>query len=628
MTIRPYIALFGKEVRQLLPLIFALFVLNGVGLLDAFAGGSPDEMTWSELSILLNVQLGQNSVMIYFIIGLVAAYILLPPEQDQRTLEFLWALPIRRWQVFAVKLGSAFTVLCSLVLIDHLLAWWVQSFHSNSITSSQFSWNIWWLEIAMLSGLCAIALGYGVFASFFRTFGVLALVLFWTVTSFLEFQNPSLSYLNVTNLLTVEHRGSEIILPENAWWLHSGIAVVCVILACLLWVGHAEAFVRFGERIRRGVAARVGGVLLGIVAVVLLLGFAVSQFGLDSVDDDLASNRVSETIETNHYTLEYYAEDRERVQLFARDVDDLFNRTRVQLGASAGAKIVADLTDASDDHLGIAGWQKLRMKRSALYDLNRRAHVFVHETAHVLAAQVADRRLQEHASDAAFFSEGIAEWVSFEVLGLAAEREALELLAATAWHRFDLDFADIVYAASFRTRFDENLIYALGVAWVSTLAQTCGDNAPGAALRAMARSGAPQQLSGSRFWQDTLQAIGCDLSTVNGRFAINMLAMEDASRQIPQLITGVNAGERNIDFTLRLEGPRAENQYRVTVRLRDSALVAPGAVITRTQLISADEQIELSVFKERLSGERFQYQVGIEFLPGQRPFFGRWIDEG
>ena len=448
------------------------------------------------------------------------------------------------------------------------------------------------------------------------------------VTSFLEYQDPTLSYLNVTNLLAVEYRGNEIILPADAWWLHSGIALVCSVCGCMLWVGHAETFVRFSERIRGGVAARVGGVLLGIVGVVVLLVIAATQLGLDNVSEDAVSNQSPETLETNHYTLEYYPEDRDRVQLLARNVDDLFRRTSALLGASGDDRIVADLTDASDDHLGIAGWKKLRMKRTALYDLDRRAHVFVHETAHVLAAQEADRRLQEHAGEAAFFSEGIAEWVSFELLGLTAEREALELLAAAAWHRFDLDFADIMNAAYFRTRFDENLIYALGVSWVSTLSQTCGDDAPGAALRAMARSGAPQQLTGARFWQDTLQAIGCDLSTVNGRFGIKMLALRDASRQIPQPIAGVNVSANNIDFTLHLDGAQTEARYKVIVRLRDSAMVAPGAVVTRTGQLSANDQLQLSVPKARVSGERFQYQIGIEFMPGQRPFFGRWIDEG
>jgi hypothetical protein len=56
--------------------------------------------------------------------------------------------------------------------------------------------------------------------------------------------------------------------------------------------------------------------------------------------------------------------------------------------------------------------------------------------------------------------------------------------------------------------------------------------------------------------------------------------------------------------------------------------VAPGAVVTRTGLLSANDQLELSIPKARVSGERFQYQIGIEFMPGQRPFFGRWIDEG
>jgi hypothetical protein len=289
---------------------------------------------------------------------------------------------------------------------------------------------------------------------------------------------------------------------------------------------------------------------------------------------------------------------------------------------------LADLTDDSADHLGIAGWKKLRISPNALRDPNQRSHVFVHESAHVIAATASNRRLQDHSNYTLFFNEGLAEWLSYEILGLEKQRSALRLLAALAWQRFDLRFSDFLYAGSLRARFDENLIYALGESWVSSLVAVCGVHAPGATLRAMARTDAPQQLRGEAFWRDTLQAIDCNLTAVNGDFALTMRGYQSQIADVPHLNGTVHVQPGRLSADLTLSETQPSQTYRVYVRVRDNARVSPTSTVARSGQLQSGETLTLRLPQPRLSGERFQYQLGFEFLPGERPFFGRWIDEG
>ena len=95
MTVANIRALVAKDSHHLIPLVIAFLALEVLGLLDSFLTRSPDGMTWSELSILLNPELADLTGALYVIFGMVAAYMMFPHEGKQQTLQFLWSLPVR-----------------------------------------------------------------------------------------------------------------------------------------------------------------------------------------------------------------------------------------------------------------------------------------------------------------------------------------------------------------------------------------------------------------------------------------------------------------------------------------------------------------------------------------------------
>jgi hypothetical protein len=622
-------ALVSKELHHLLPLIFALIALEILGLLEWFIVRSPDAMSWAEVSVLLDASRASVAGTTYIIVGIVAAYLLFPPEEDQNTLQFLWSLPVARRHIYMVKIGTALGVLAGLLVAGHILLWWLHTFGASSISRAQFSWGLWTQELVSLIGVVAIALGYGALIATFRIIGVLGFLALWGLALVFGSVDPSLQYLNVSTLLVPEYRGSNILLNSKTWIVHATLACGCALLAGYRWTRDRQPAAlrkrssRLGSRLAMGLSA--------LLALLLIVGYGTSTLAPGLTDAALGradSQAQLESIETQYYEISYYALDRPHAQILQKEADQRSQQVQQLLGMTSSDLILADLTDTSADHLGIAGWKKLRIRRSALYDPEQRSHVFVHETTHVLAAAASDRRLSEHNSYALFFSEGLAEWASYEILGLPEQRQALRLLAALAWQRFNLRFDDFLYASAFRARFDESLIYALGEAWVSALAQVCGNQAPGAALQAMARPNAPRQLAGGAFWRDTLQASGCDLSAVNGRFSLWMRDYRSELNAVPILTGAIEATGEQLLVTLMLNGPKPGRAYKVSVRVRDNPNASPAAVYSQSAELKTGERITLKLPQYGISGERFQYQLGVEFLPGQRSFFGRWIDEG
>ena len=81
-----------------------------------------------------------------------------------------------RWQIFAVKLMSGFGLLVVLTTISHVDSWIVYSMGNNSIAVTQFRWDYWWLELALIVGIYAVAIPYGVLVSWFRWMGILAFI--------------------------------------------------------------------------------------------------------------------------------------------------------------------------------------------------------------------------------------------------------------------------------------------------------------------------------------------------------------------------------------------------------------------------------------------------------------------
>ncbi len=620
--------LMRKEARSLLPLVAAVIALEILGLFDWFISRAPDEASWSELSVLADTEMALGVGIAHLILGIIAAYMLFPHERDQRTLALLWSLPASRWLIYVGKLLTAFAVLSALIVAGHLLLLWLVGEGASSVGRAQFRWDVWRLELAALLGLTAISLGYGALVAQFRVLGILGLIVLWSLALYLSLRVRGYDFVNPATLLQPEYRGTDILLSGKAWLTHALAALGAAVLAGFLWTRDDAGPATVVRRSR--IRTHVVNAAAGAVAVLLILAYgAGSLLPVFQESGTSTDGRPLQNLVTRHFDFSFFAEDNAAAQALARDADGHARAVMKLLDVETNRRIVADLTDDSVDHLGIAGWNKLRMQRDSLYgDEGLRTHVLVHETVHVLSMIASDRRLGEHAAYAQFFSEGVAEWAAYETVGLEDQRQALRALSALAWNRFELDFAQMMDALSFRSRYDQNLVYALGEAWVATLADVCGETAPAAVLAAMGRADAPQSLTGVAFWRDTLQAAGCDLARVNAQFDLMLGGLRDELSSVPAVTSGATADGDLLRVTVTVAKAEPVRIYYVHVRVRDSAQVSSAGMASGVEAVATGSSATFEFPASTVSGERFQYQVGLEFLDGERPFYGPWLDAG
>ncbi len=623
MTLRIYAAMFRKEFRELLPVAITLLALSVLGISKLVIFEAPDLHTWSEVSLLLGAGEGSASV-VYMIFGLIVGFRLFPRERSSGTLMFLWSLPISRWHIYVTKCVCAWLILVACTCLDLSFGYALHLFDPSSVTRGQFSWALLLWELMLGSGVFAIAIGYGVLASYFRAMGLLVAIALVIFSAMAEQIWPELVPVGINKLLAPEFKGEEIRIATQAWWVHGSISFVCAILGGVLWIYHSDAranptFVRIMRVFRGGTIA-----IVACAALVLVIGYDLTE-PLGNVEPMAQEPR--ESLSSERFRFSHSPTQHEQLLTFIDEADALFDATQSLLGTAFDELVAVNLTATSAGHLGRATWKTLEIQPKVLDDPDLLAHVLVHETAHVLAGQASQRRLGLHGEKAMFFSEGLAEWVAFEVVSRPQDRLAQRMLAAAAWYRHDVSFSDMVSGSTFSSRFDEFLVYALGETWVSALATTCGIAAPGDVLRAIGRPDAPQRLTATAFWVDALGAIGCDLASVNGRFELLLSDHRDAADTIPGVVGGATTTGKEILFKFRLKGETDDEAHRIIVRIRSDAR-SPIRHYRRQSMRLRHGELGQLPFPRSSVGEQYQYQFGVEFMSGKAVLFTPWIQQG
>jgi len=155
---------------------------------------------------------------------------------------------------------------------------------------------------------------------------------------------------------------------------------------------------------------------------------------------------------------------------------------------------------------------------------------------------------------------------------------------------------------------------------VSVLAQRCGEAAVGDFVRATGRQGAPRDLTASVLWRDTMQAIGCDLDTVNAdwRKKMNSLFSETNPAQFPEFE----------EITLSKSNASEHIKLRAKIKILGSKDILPSAFVMRvanstTSLASGQNhnlkgklveteggpEVEFLLPSRFVSNTRFRYQI-------------------
>ena len=205
---RAWAALLRKELRQLLPLAIALAGLTVWDACDRLLLSPPDAAVPIARSWLMSGKDSSSEAMGMLLFGFFAAYNLLPGEHEQRTIELLYTLPIRRRTVFFTKYLAAVALLSVWTVVSAAIpalsfALDPDSFGRQQAAQAHLARQLG-LEILML----AMAVAYGMLASFFRGLGWVLAAVVGMAVMLAERIRPSLQILGFASLMRVEHDGT------------------------------------------------------------------------------------------------------------------------------------------------------------------------------------------------------------------------------------------------------------------------------------------------------------------------------------------------------------------------------------------------------------------------------------
>jgi hypothetical protein len=628
-----------KELRSLLPLLGLLVLLFSGDVLSRPFTERLDEASWTDIATDVGQpeDAGENGVM-FLIFALMVAYAAFPREHDENTIEFLYSLPVSRGTVFAVKVGTGLAVLWFAALFGELTNFLLQSPNPQSFTGEQWRLGVAAPVVLLRISLLSIFYCHGLFASFFRRFGILPIVLLGVCISNLVASSPSLSFLDPTELLAYEVEGRSIVLPLGRLAFHAVLALLSLGIAAFLWMGLGE---RSGMAFDPGKATLGGRVALGCgAAVFIVVALVVAAIGIELRQAPTVSSRrrvepvpayssfdaVRESTECCDLT--YPRALGSRVAPVRAGVDAVYREIGRVVGSEQPDRVAIDMTSDSESHLGVASWTSVRV---SLLDHDSEVALMrtvAHELAHTYQQRMLDRGADEARDAIGFFVEGSAEWIASRVVADPEADLASRRLAAAIWSRHRVRFEELADHDRFRERLSFLLEYPLGELFSRALAAAHGDGAVGCVLGAMA-SEALEDLEGRAYWEAALAK--CDASLEAALVALEAEVARTLAEHaafvgaIPEMGGGI-VGEREGSYAIKatLDRPAPPGAYFVlAVRQR------PGMSDAQTRAVDgrlrADGRTVDYLLPQSLAGSgRFEAQYGIELGDGGRAYFTEW----
>ena len=638
--------LIAKELKQLLPIAYLWLAVLVLGYTMQFFTERVDEKTfgsWCEGYCEYN---SNPAVAIFLVlVALVTAYSLFPREHDDATIDFLRALPVSRKSVFFAKIAAAWILLCLVNILSYSLDRALLATNPESM-GGLFYGQVWstllWRDCLFMF----IVLSHGVLLSWFRTLGLVVYGLYLVGLMWAESALGTSGSWSIFSLLSNEYSGSTLVANYRALAIHTGVAVLMLLMAYRLW-NRTDSSASGKTTSFRGM--RVINVLFSIIGFMglgLLLAYRIGVGTGKAEGESLAVTA------TDHYRFVYDVKREQVVQYIAGHAEDDLQSLADILGVSVLPKIRVDLAASSEHAAGLAKWKKIQMDLNAFrQDISQR-RVLSHETAHVMQAIESDRALADNYAAAKFFIEGMAQYTSFEVVPEPERRRSNWELASVAWHRQKIRFDDLIDADGFAGKFDAELHYSLGDLWTRALVDTCGLSSLGDFLRATGRDDAVRDLPAAIFWRDTTRAIGCDLDTVNVTWRAQMAALYDEvdTRLYPEFSDVVitrDSDTGQVRLSARLQPAEADaasvtgegdlpngssldliRPERYIARIGGITTQLAGGIdpVFRGQLAGegSEQRVEFLVPDYAVPGDRFRFQLGFAPSADARYYYETW----
>jgi hypothetical protein len=577
-------ALVHKEIRALLPLYGLVALMFSGDVLTRPFTERLDEGSWAHVASDLAPGSSSGAGIMYLVCAMMVAYAAFPREHDEGTIELLHSLPVSRRSILGAKVVVGLGILLLAAVGGEATGWLLQSLNPQSFSGEQWRFGTAAPVVLLRSALLTIFYCHGLFASFFRRFGLLPILLIAIAIASLIPLAPELAVLDPTEIVAYRYDGQSLIMPVVPLVLHGALAAVSFAIAAALWLGAGE---RSGIAFDPGKATLGGRVALGCGTALGVAGALVmTVVGLECRADPFSPgpgrSRPRETAPpTSSLDVERRATrccdltfPRELAALAApvvSSVDSIYDEVGRVLGSAPSGRIAIDLTSDADSHLGVASWTTVRVSLRDHEGERELLRTVAHEVAHTFQHRILGDNVDDVREPAAFFLEGSAEWVASRVVPDDDADLAAKRLGAAVWRRHRVRFEELADRDRWRARLSYLLEYPVGEAFARALAAAHGDAAVGAVFRTMATDVA-EGYEGRAFWEATLSASGGSLSAVLAvledevaRTVRDEAAWIDAIPEIGGGIARVQGGRATVLGLLDRPAP-AGTQYYLAVR--------------------------------------------------------------
>ncbi len=470
-----------------------------------------------------------------------------------------------------------------------------------------------------------VVLAHGVFLSRFRTAGLIIYAVYLLIVRWLETVFEGIQWISVFEIYNIDYAGEQFTFSLEAIVMHVAVAMLLLVWSCKMWSRAKGKSQGQGNTKKSHKVLKISASIFGFLLMAMLLLGQVMQSTVQQ------ENLATEELNTDHYHFVFRSSDQSRAENLAANAERDYQQLRTLLNATQEPVIHVDMTTENEHAAGLAQWKTIKMGLSGADSPERYARVLSHETAHVFQSVESNRAFRRYFNSTRFFIEGMANYVSFEVVPQDQTRKQNRDIAAVSWHRQDIEFADMANSSAFTARFNAELVYSLGEIWSEGLVEACGIDALGKVLRAAGRDGAPQGLSAQGFWRNTLQSISCELEVVNAVWKNKLQRRFDGIDQdLFPVIDDMVAREVDDNVVVTASVPLSSQLPASWFALRvakasksvaavDSFFKAASVVVEQdAKLVSF--VVPGGVFDEN----RFRYQLGYQIASDSRIYFQPW----
>ncbi|MCS6857172.1 MAG: ABC transporter permease [Sandaracinaceae bacterium] len=608
-----------------------------------------DENTYQEVAAL------ESNGMLTISLAIIAffvAYSTFLREYDEKTIDWLVSLPIRRSEIFLIKAFAGAFVIVSLVCVGQFTNYLLQALNPDSIEGKNFRLDVVFRIIFLQSVVGTIFFFHGIWASRFRLFGLLPYVLAASIIPLFEELNPSLAWLNPATILRLEYAGR---IPLIPWKLIAGHTLIALLFGRSAY----ERWLLHSEKPPSGPKRKIVAVLAtsfvffcscnGMLAW-LLLGFFKGSLPMNDPNTRSQPKQFGVgTLQTKHLRFTYPGSFERAAFQLAKRADRIVEIQSKILGIEEIPTILVDLAEHTHFHEGITGGIRIRMGINE-FSSWRLLHVFAHESAHVFQQQLSQGRFDEWP-DFRPFIEGGAEWLAFESISMLyeegnsekwmsesewAEEEALRrasrAVATLAWQRHQIRIEDILNVKEFEKRYDERLTYPLGETMTEAIAIACEKKGIGSMWRVFTQSDFPQNAHGVLLVRHVLQRMHCDSERwqqahekLLSEFANKERALLDSVPRLESKIKDITPHFVIVETHPDRPSSFPPESYALAFRSHENAKSNEVRSI-RGEIIQQGDMhlVFFRIPRNHIAGKRFDFMLSLFIHPAAFPYSEPW----